>query len=581
MNEDMQNKMVIERAENLLRQRRQILHMSPEKALDYILDSSQPAAIVHSFSEEDFYFLMHDIGPEDSLPLLSLASGRQWEYIFDIEAWKMDRIEIISVTKWLDLLLKADSSRFTKWLLDHKTEFIEFYLFKNIEVIIREHDQDPSDFGEDFFTIDDTFYIRFADRSFAPESDKVITEHRNVFLEKFIKCLAEHDHATYQHVLLEALSVIPAESEEEAYRLRNVRLAEKGFLPFEEAIGIYQPLSPHELEKQSVKFITKSLEQNFLPIPLYHTEMLTGDNLFINSLKKIEIDEILQQIQTEFAGLSNRIIAADQKTIRKKKELRSVVKKVCGYLSIGLERLTKENKKPGVVRIAELIKKYPLSQIFKTGYGLALELKWRAERWRTGCWFTKQNLPLSFWGEEWLGVLGGLLIKKPLFFDNYKTGVLYREFDSINDIKKTERVLDEIIAFDDLLSLMAIELKPLSDNLLTHKNLLLTLWARHYLNLPNELSPISLNEFKRFFDDLFTEFPDTEKDRQRKTKISMKESFLNWLSDKTSLDQYKISQKLGQALENLFSEIESEYGKVSTKDLDPRYIYLFLLNPVP
>jgi hypothetical protein len=31
-------------------------------------------------------------------------------------------------------------------------------------------------------------------------------------------------------------------------------------------------------------------------------------------------------------------------------------------------------------------------------------------------------------------------------------------------------------------------------------------------------------------------------------------------------------------LENLFTEIESEYGTVSTEDLDPRYIHLFLLE---
>ena len=56
----------------------------------------------------------------------------------------------------------------------------------------------------------------------------------------------------------------------------------------------------------------------------------------------------------------------------------------------------------------------------------------------------------------------------------------------------------------------------------------------------------------------------------------MKESFLNWLSDKTGLTNYEITQKLGQTLENLFNEIESEYGAVSNEDLDPRFTYLFL-----
>ena len=58
----------------------------------------------------------------------------------------------------------------------------------------------------------------------------------------------------------------------------------------------------------------------------------------------------------------------------------------------------------------------------------------------------------------------------------------------------------------------------------------------------------------------------------------MKESFLNWISEKTGLNIYEITQRLGQTLENLFNDIESEYGAVAKKDLDPKYIYLFLVK---
>jgi hypothetical protein len=58
----------------------------------------------------------------------------------------------------------------------------------------------------------------------------------------------------------------------------------------------------------------------------------------------------------------------------------------------------------------------------------------------------------------------------------------------------------------------------------------------------------------------------------------MKGSILDWLSDKTGLMHHEISQKLGPSLENLFDEIEDEYGKVSRDDLDPRYIHLFLIT---
>ncbi len=58
----------------------------------------------------------------------------------------------------------------------------------------------------------------------------------------------------------------------------------------------------------------------------------------------------------------------------------------------------------------------------------------------------------------------------------------------------------------------------------------------------------------------------------------MKESFLSWLADRTGFANYDISLKLGHTLENLFGEVEGEYGEVSSKDFDPRYINLFLIQ---
>ena len=575
----MENKKVIARIENLMQIRGEIVSMPPEKALNTILDSPQPAALIHSFPEEDFYFLIHDIGLEDSHPLLSLASAKQWEYIVDLEVWQKDRIELKSVTRWFDLLFKVDPDRFIKWFLDQKTEFMEFYLFKNIEVKIRTEDQDPSEFGNEFFTYDDTFYVRFLDGTFdfeteESESDQTIKKDRNAFLSKFFKTLSAFDHLTYQKVLLETCSVIPAETEEEAYRLRNVRLAEKGFLPYEGAVGVYQPLKPEDFEKQDTKFTTADPDRKlFLPVPFYHSGMLEEENLFTAALKKIEIDDVIEQVQTEFAGLCNLIISADRKNIREKDELKTIVKKVCGYLNIGLERLSRDNMGPDAGHCAVLIRNHPLSNIFRVGYGIALDLKWRAEKWQEKSWFKKQGLLLGFWGEEWLGILGGLLIKKPLFFDNYKTGVLYREFMSMEDIRATDNVLTEIILFDDLFSLMAINPEPVTDRLLTYKNFILTLWARNYLGLSGEIEPLSLDEFKRLFDDLRE-----AKKKPYKIRQSMKESFLSWLSDRTGFANYEISRKLGHTLENLFGEIQSEYGEVSSKDFDPRYFDLFLIQ---
>lgn len=579
MDEKIEHKKIIARIENLAKQRKQLLSLPTEEMLNSILNSNQSTALVHSFSEEDFYFLIHNIGIEDSHPLLYLASNKQWEYIIDLEVWKKDRIEISSMTRWFDLLFKVDPNRFMKWSLDRKTEFMEFYLSKNIEVKVRETDQDPSELGDTFITMDDIFYVRFLDQPITVESDgnesyETDKKHRDAFLLKYLKTLADNDHILYQKVLLESSGIIPAESEEEAYRLRNVRLAEKGFLPHEEAIGIYQPMKVRDFKRQDNKFITQDPDRKlFFPVPLYHTGVIEENNHFTVALKNIKADDVLEQIQIEFAGLCNRIIAADQKTIREQDELKNMVKKACDYLSIGLEKMIEDDDKHDMGHFTALIQNYPLASIFRLGFGLALELKWRAERWLKTSWFSSKGLLLGFWGEAWMGVLGGLLIKKPLFYDNYKTGELYREFNSIDDIKNTETMLNELIAFDELFSLISVEPDPATKGYLTYKNFILTLWARYILGLSEKLIPLTIDEFRGFFDGIWS-----DKEQPRKTSLYIKESFLDWVSSKTGLVHYEISQRLGQSFENLFKEIESEYGNVSRNDLDPRYIHLFLIN---
>ena len=583
MEKDKPENRALERIKQLQEKRQQILALSPQEALDRILQDPQQLPLVHSFPEQDLYFLIHDIGPEDAMPVLALASEKQWDHIVDLEAWQKDRIDIKSVSRWLGLLLDADPQRFMRWFLEQKLEFIEFYLFTNIEVRVREHDQDPSELGDGFFTFDDLYYIRFVDPPVEGEADQITDDQRKAFLTKLIKHLADFDHRTYQNVLLEATHVLPAESEENCYHWRKVRLAEKGFLPFDEAVGIYQPIKPQDIGKYRINRIADSDEDDtpsLLPISLYPSRLVREDNHFARALATLAGAPQLPDIQDEFANLCNRIIVADHKTVRDREALQEIVKKACGFISLGLERLVKDHTDVDPRQAADLFIKYPLTQIFRVGFGGVLKLKWQAEKWLDRCWFAAAGLRLTFWGEQWLGVLGGLLLKKPLFYDYYQTGVLYREFNRLEDIQVTEDIFSQIKAVDELLSMMTIELAhPASYGFLTYKNLVLTLWARHYLKLPAQpLQAIPLKDFKPFFNDLLCGGPDPGAEKQRAIPQAMKNHFLNWLAAETGLKDFEITEGLGRTFENLFAEIESELGMVAARDLDPRYVHIFLLT---
>jgi len=573
------DKTIIERLNTLSAERKKILALPPAEVLDRILEASQPTALVHSMPEEDLYLLIQEIGHEDALPILGLASNRQWEFLVDMEVWNRDRINLEAVTKWMNLLLRADSNRLIKWVVEEKTEFLEYYLFKNLQVVARQHDQDPSDFGDGFITYDDTFYFRMMENplplpSTHDASVPLADAQRKAVLLEILRRLSDYDHLKYQGLLLEATGLIPAEVEEESYRLRNVRLAERGFQTFDDAIGIYQHLSPDDLKGKDRKYTLPIRSDAPLPVPYYATQLPQRDNLFAQALSVIDPGQTVMQIQTEFAILCNQMISADQNRISGKEALGRSIKKGCGYLTIGLESIAGASLDDKSHRYAALIQKYLLADIFRVGYGSALELKWQADKWRKKSWGYQSGLPLSFYGEAWVGVLGGLLIKKPLYFDNYQTGVLYREFEKLDEVKQTRAVLNEMIAFDRLLSMMEITHERLNRyRLLTYKNLLLTLWVRNAIGLSNELDPVGLDTFEPFFETLWV--PDQI---PRRIAASSKESFLNWLAKRTGLEAIEIGERVGPTLETLFGEIESELGPVAARDLDPRYVHLLLLQ---
>ncbi|OEU44321.1 MAG: hypothetical protein BBJ60_12310 [Desulfobacterales bacterium S7086C20] len=537
--------------------------LSGKEALDVILESLTPAHLIQSLAEEDLYWLVQDIGPEDALFILSRATNEQWQYLLDLELWHKDRLEGNSVNRWMRLLLKADPERFLIWGLKEHSELIKLHLFKNIDVKIREEDESPSDFGDDYFSLDDVFYIRIEERYYQT-------------IKAFLERLAGHDLDKFHQILLEMPGVLPAETEEDAYRFRNVRLAEKGFLPFEEAVGIYQHLSAEMLLEREPGIQTALRElhiDNLVPVSM---SLLIEDlSLFHKGLASIEDNYTAERLQREFAAMCNQIISADNLKAREKEDLVSVVGKACGYLDIGLERITHGE----LHRIVSFLDKFPLNQIFRVGYGAALELKWKAERWIKKSWFVMQGLDTQFWEDEWGGMLDGLLMKRPLFYTSFSdAGKLYREFKNLKEITHCGKGLDQIIAFDQLLSLVFARAGFLYPTEAYHaancKNLLLTYWSLHYLGLEKGSGLLDMDQLKIFFEHLWT-----SGEKSFRVKKEMKGSCLDWLVARSGLTSSEVQDLVGAILDAIFEELEKEYGSVSVGSLDPRYVRHFLVAP--
>lgn len=560
--------------------RREILRMDPENALDEILDAPSPATLTQSFPDEDLYFLMHRIGPSDFLPVLSLASSDQWEYILDVEAWNDDRMDTRIMTRAFDLLFGADPERFLRWIITQKPGYFEFYLYKNMEIVIREHDEPPPSDHDDYVTVDDKFYLRFPDKAEsgdepvpAPDADPDAPKDTEAgeLVETMLKKLASMDLSVYHGLLLETVSVLPAETEEEEFRQKNIRLAEKGFLPTHEAIGIYQPTPLENLRKRPKTAVTGP--DDFDPeIPLppqCFSGFLEGEALFVQAVSCLPRDFLIT-LESEIAALVNKIISADRIKVREKETMGKVMEKAVAFLSLGLEIILQG--RPTREQAGDIIRDYYLEDIFRTGSRAGIMLKSRAEAWYNESFIRETSLPLSFLGEHFLGVIGGLFLDRPLCYDNYASGDLYRNFNILADIQGTQDDLDRIMALDRFLSLIDPDITSFQRGVLTHKSLILTLWAKDRLGLDTDLAPIESDRFRPFFTDLFTG------EEAGKIDALKGQDLVLWAADVSGLEADELPQPLLDLLADMVSEIGEEYGHVAPAEMDPRFIPHFLLK---
>jgi len=540
-----------------------LLRLSGKKALEAILDSPTPATLVQSLAEEDLYWLINDVGVEDALPILSLASNDQWQYLLDLELWTKDHLETDAAHRWFHLLMKAAPERFLTWGLREHVELMALHLRRVIEVTIREHDESPSDFADGYFTIDGIYYVRINEQKYEEATRELLQR------------LAGHDHEKYQSILSNLAGVIPAELEEQLYRIRNVGLAEKGFLPFEEAIGIYQYRSPESLREMQHQFQRVAPDQRrHETVPVTISTLMEDQDIFYAVLKQIEDADFLGRLQREFAAMCNRIISADSVSVRNKEGLKAVVTKACGYLNIGIDRVVGKNPMAAL----HLVEKFPLQEIFRVGFGAALELRWKTEKWLRKSWFVTHGFDLSFWENAWAGMLEGLLKKRPRLYTDFSEDERYREFKALDDLSRCEQALDEMMALDALLS----RLFPQSDIgqpavsywPVTYKNLLLTGWARHLLGLPDEQQPISRRALQTFFRRLWGSSP-----QERRLSLEARRAFRQWLESRSGVGSGEMEEPVGRMIDGLFAELEEQYGTVAPTDLDPRFVKHLLIKP--
>lgn len=532
------------------------LHALPGKdVLNRILETGRPGELIRRLAFEDFFWLVKKVGEDDCLPLLELASEEQWQYLLDLELWKRDRLDVSQTSLWMSRLQQADCRRLVRWLFSEGETLAHYHFFKTIEVLVIKDEDEVYDLPEGFFTLDGVFHIRVIDPQYRPT------------FEEIIRVMADEDLNKYQALLLGLAGVLPAEVEEEMYRLRNVRLAEHGFLPYEEAIAVYSPLDIRVLkdEKKGSLLDVDVGEESWVAPPLLPLQQTGTQNLFMEVVSGLRDPIFLDRLRLEFAGLSNQLMSADGLTVRGLEDLVETCKKAARLVNLAIERACGRD----LASAEDLLRHHSLVTLFRVGFGMVLKLKWEAERWLKGSWFYGQGLDTGFWGEYWGGILSGLLQKRPRFYVGTREGEEFRDFEWISDLSECMEVLRRLMVLDSLLQRLTqvYQLEDMEDyEEITYHPLLFNLWSRLLLEIQPSFSGISIEQAKSLFSRLRAGSMKPPYDMS-----AFEERFVKDLMAYAVHAEPEAASILRDTLSLIWQEFSEEYEQVSIHDLDGRY----------
>lgn len=529
--------------------------LSGSRILDRVLELDEPQKAVQALPCEDFFYLIKKIGDDDCLPILEMASEDQWQYVLDLEIWKKDQLLLGETSAWLARLNQAGPGRLARWFLNEGQDLGNYYFLKTLQIEIKDKDE-AYDLPDEFFTLDGVFYIRILDK-----------EHEDT-IRDIIRKMAYEDFERYQTFVSNLAGVLPAETEEEMYRLRKVRLGEHGFLPFEEALSVYAPLDPESirLDEPSTPqgvLVDESVRAIVPVLPLYQG----GPRNMLAEIGSKSTDPLfLDRIRLEFAGLCNQLLSADGILVNELDVLIRTCRKASRYINLGLEKLCGED----LVLAEKLIRAHPILSVFRVGFGLALKLKWKAERWLPTSWAHNRGLDTQFWGEQWGPTLAGLLKTIPKLYAGFQDEGEYKDFESLSELAGCRRILENVEGVDRLLKRLS-ELYLPGEILFRSKDLtcyplLFNFWARKRLNLKLSFSGISLTQARRLFRQLRAGTAGPPYLMPGAEEVFV-EDFLSYAGD---LDSEALST-LEQALGGIWREFYGEYEWVSGEDLDARY----------
>ena len=422
---------------------RELMSLPAKRRLKLIVERPDAQSVVAALDVNDFFYTVQEIGADDSLPLLALASIEQMNHLFDIEWWRKDTVEPAEALTWIERFRKAGGSKLLEWLSTADFELLVSLFKRWIEVGIAPEDIDLVEAAEQLppRTIDDLYFWE----SRYPQYDDLITH--------LLTTIFETNYGFFKELMNSVLYASTPEVEESDHQFHRARLEDHAIPDFYDALEIYRSIGPDEF---ALKKVSRKTDQD-QPIPSFALALLSEGDLFARAASRIEDPGLLEILQFEMAALANKVIVADQLSPDNAEALGRAVEKALAYVNLGLESRSGAN----IEKAAEILRDNFLEHLFRLAQAEVAKIRGRLQSIVQSGWLSQCTAGIKCLDAEWFDAAEELLARTPRILKSRPggsaSGVLpaYDFFRTPQDLARGAHIVDVIGCAGDLYQLLS------------------------------------------------------------------------------------------------------------------------------
>jgi len=547
-----------------------------KKRMNIILMARNAQELVQALPREEIFWTVKEIGPLDALPLLSKTTYEQFAYMIDLDCWKKDRLDGKQIEAWLKILGKLNEEKVLDWFFQTDERLI-ISAFKTLLSVSKIEEE--TDISEEYdsmppYSFDNVYYFHFRDND------------ARLVSVPLLHVVYQNNSKLFYQIADGLIWEFQPETEEEAFQIRQRRIAESGFPELEEALEIYQYLNEAEIEALAGEdFADRDAVHTRDDTPAHTLRYALvgkkGTLFLLSCIDRINNPRVLADVQQHLVALANKIIMADCLEINEIKNMELAVTKAQGYVNIGLEHISGRNEERALV----FLEKIHPATLFRVGCRKVFDLKNRVKK---AIFKDRESLP-SFFDTPWSDVLYGLSRRRPLYYTGLLTEgrLVYRDFETLEEVKATGRAVDGMQSVDELLfDVFDLDWEDLATHCLQQTWLgspqeikaaavFTTILAHHILYKKTAWCPLTVQELTGFIDRVFVKGADRE---AYHIPRDFRAAAYDWICSHKPFDELR-KKALGTFVDTCINRLEEEFcGLIAQKTVDAQYVSSVLVQ---